>query len=90
MARRTPNCAYCGEPLNDSDCFRWMSPTLPGKPEVGWHCFDSGKCDVVDSLRANFPAKHRKTLIQQLREIEARGPGRLVANKGWLRVLRTE
>ena len=90
MPRRAPKCAYCGESLNDQDCFRWMSPNLPGKPEVGWHTFDSGDCTEADPLKAYFPADGRKTLIQQLREIEARGPGRLVANKGWLRVVDSE
>ena len=86
MSRRTPNCAHCGKPLDD-ECVRWMSPTLPGKPEVGWHAFGSGSCAAEDPIRALFPAHNKKILVRQLREIEARGEGRLVANKGWLKVV---
>jgi hypothetical protein len=67
-----------------------MSPDLPGKPEVGWHTFDSGNCAEADPLKAHFPARDRNTLVRQLREIEARGPGRLVTNKGWFRVVDSE
>ena len=90
MGRRAPNCAYCGEPLGGVDSFRWMSPDLPGKPEVGWHCFASGDCSELDGIRAAFPARDRRELVRQLRLIEGRGPGRVVANKGWLRILATE
>ena len=87
MARRLPNCAYCGESLKDADCFQWMSPVLAGKPEVGWH---TPGCAEQDPIRAGFPAPDRKALIRQLRTIEGRGPGRLVANKGWLKVVSSD
>jgi hypothetical protein len=67
-----------------------VSPLLPGNPEVGWHWSTSGDCSEVDAIRAAFPAKNRRELVRQLRIIEARGPGRLVANKGWLRILEAE
>jgi len=42
-----------------------MSPTLSGKPEVGWHCFDSGSCDEEDPPRADFLAQDRRVPIPQ-------------------------
>lgn len=45
MPRKSPNCVYCGKPLGVV-AYRWMSPTLPGKAEVGWHMFESGTCAV--------------------------------------------
>lgn len=90
MARKTPKCAYCGESLVGVDSLRWMTPHLPGNPEVGWHTGDSGKCAEIDPIRQVFPGPNPASNLKKLRTIEARGPGRLVANKGWLLVARDE
>jgi hypothetical protein len=82
MARRIPNCAYCGKPLKDTDHVLRQFPALAGKPEVGWH---SDGCFEEDNLYPTFPAQHAIALARQLQAIESRGPGRLVANKEWER-----
>ena len=88
MSRRTPNCAYCGKPLKDTDCYLRYFPSLAGKPEVGWHAFGADSCVDRDELVQAFPARNAITLVQQLQAIESRGPGRLVANKEWQRLPR--
>jgi hypothetical protein len=61
-------------------------PSVAGKPEVGWHASDPHACVAADELYSRFPAAHGIALIRQLQAIEARGPGRLVANKQWARL----
>ena len=80
MSRRIPNCAYCGRPLKDMDHVLRHLPALAGKPEVGWH---TEGCFEQDELYLQFHAKHAIALAKQLKTIESRGPGRLVANKDW-------
>jgi hypothetical protein len=58
-------------------------PSVAGKPEVGWHASAALPCTEADELYRQFPATHGIALIRQLQAIEARGPGRLVANKEW-------
>ena len=90
MARKTPKCAYCGESLVGVDSVRWMTPHLPGNPEVGWHTRDAGDWrDVAPSTHV-FAGPNPARNVKKLRTIEARGTGRLVANKGWLLVARDE
>ena len=85
MSRRKPKCAYCGEPLVDDYMLRQF-PSVAGKPEVGWHASAALPCTEADELYRKFPATHGIALIRQLQAIEARGPGRLVANKEWTRL----
>lgn len=85
MSRSKPKCAYCGEPLVDDYMLRQF-PSVAGKPEVGWHASDTLRCVDADELYGKFPAAHGIALIRQLQAIEARGTGRLVANKEWKRL----
>ena len=85
MSRRKPTCAYCGEPLGDEYMLRQF-PSVAGKPEVGWHASDTLQCVNADELYGKFPAAHGIALIRQLQAIEARGPGRLVANREWAKL----
>ena len=87
MPRKSPNCAYCGQPLSESDCTsRRQFPKVAGKPEVGWHASDTLGCVDADDLYSKFPAADATALIRQLQTSEARGPSRLVANKEWTRL----
>ncbi len=86
MTRRLPRCAYCGELLKDTDYMLRQFPDVGGKPEVGWHARQSGDCFDQDSVGRLFQAGDSKKLVALLRQIEGRGEGRLVANKGWLKV----
>ena len=87
MARRLPNCAYCGEPLKDVDHMLRQFSDITGKPEIGWHAREAGDCFDEDPIRPLLAAASKTALIIQLRQIENRGEGRLVANKGWLKVV---
>ena len=73
--------------MSESDCtIRRQFPKVAGKPEVGWHASDTLRCVDADEIYSKFPAADAITLIRQLQTIEARGPGRLVANKEWARL----
>jgi len=91
MTRPLPRCAICGGLL------RWPEAEgrgcritlqfqgLPGSPTVGWHedCSktETGEDDVIAAIRPE--SRHGEDPTPLLRRIEARGPGRLVAGKGW-------
>ena len=87
MPRKLPNGAYCGEPLKDTDHMLRQFSDITGKPEVGWHAREAGDCFDEDPIRPRLAAASKTALIMHLRQIENRGEGRLVANKGWLKVV---
>jgi hypothetical protein len=91
MPRRRPCCAYCGGPLTRKrGATQYIFHDLPGKPAVGWHSFGRDECYAQDELSKRLCQKTPCAAIAALREIEARGPGRLVANKIWLRLVTSE
>ncbi len=83
MPRKTPNCAFCGKPLRIGPSVRRHFPTVAGKPEVGWHAFTSPDCAAADESYKILGTADAISLIRHLQAIDARGLGRLVANKEW-------
>lgn len=50
MSRRIPLCAYCGEKMTGKRSGHWRIKCndKPGKPEFGWHGYESGDCSKKD------------------------------------------
>ncbi len=91
MPRRKPHCAFCGErltPKRRATLYSFLE--LPGKPTIGWHGLGNGECYEQDELSHGLCRMTPDALVAVLREIEARGPGRVVANKDWLRLVTSE
>jgi len=65
---------------------RRQFPNIAGKPDVGRYASDAISCADEDGVAGKFSAADAIALIRQLQAIEARGPGRLVANKEWVRL----
>jgi hypothetical protein len=59
---------------------------FPGTPTVGWHGFAPGSCVTEDPIYTAMLRNDGDDLIGDLKAIEARGPGRLVAGKSWAKV----
>lgn len=88
MTRPIPKCAHCGKPLRGGGGEGFIRSTynFPGTPTVGWHGFESGSCMVEDPIYTAMLRKGDDDLIGDLKTIESRGPGRLVAGKNWAKV----
>jgi hypothetical protein len=63
---------------------------LPGKPEVGWHWLGANDCQAHDHLSTELCRMTDDEVMAVLREIESRGPGRLIANSAWQRLVTSE
>lgn len=91
MPRRKPCCAYCGEKLTrTSGAVLHQFYGLPGKPAVGWHWLGANDCQAHDHLSTELFRTTDDEVMAVLREIESRGPGRLIANTAWQRLVTTE
>jgi hypothetical protein len=84
-----PKCAACGGSLSRSGRIIITFEGLPGRPAVGWHVRDKDEfgCAFRDELAKQLmpseAAGGKAGTQQALREIERRGPGRLVATRAW-------
>lgn len=95
MSRRKPVCARCGKPFGRKGGVFMSFGRIPGRPEIAFHIGESGDCfdqEVAEQdsiLHLSKWASQREevvdrtTVIDRLRLIEQRGPGRLVANRAW-------
>lgn len=91
MPRRRPCCAYCGGALTQKrGSTQYMFRGLPGKPAIGWHGLGPDECYAQDELSKGLVHMTPAAAIAALHAIEARGPGRVVANKTWLRLVTSE
>ncbi len=79
MTRRLPNCAYSGMSLKRTGWSLCEFPGIAGKPQIGWHVCEPVDCVGKDPIHRLLSATNEETLIMQLRQIESRGEGRLVA-----------
>lgn len=82
MPRKIPNCAWCGKKLINRITLIYAD--LDGKPEIGW-CWACANEDHKWAVlgKQERPKLDKNQLYAHLKEIEARGGGRLVANKAW-------
>ena len=91
MPRRIPCCAYCGGRLTRKrGATQHIFHDLPGKPAVGWHSLGRDECYAQDKLSKRLCQMTPGAAMAALLEIESRGPGRVVANKDWLRLVTSE
>lgn len=90
MSRRLPLCSICGGSLRASDTPRARVileyQGLPGRPTIGWHdiclTLGAGETELMRALgRESRPADF--DVKELLRQVEARGSGRLVAGRAW-------
>lgn len=94
MSRRLPLCARCGKSMKGTSRVVLGWDGVPGKPSLGWHMYDGHDClekdrdagvllaQPYDERQGELDRDDAK-LIEAIREIERRGPGRVVANRGW-------
>ena len=92
MSRKLPLCAKCGGSLTGRAQLRVMYEAVPGKPEIGWHGETASGCTkdplfkvCMEDLRKDAKrSKHTDKILRALlNQINARGTGRVVANKNY-------
>lgn len=89
MPRKLPSCAVCGESLVGRGHIHLSYENVTGKPGVGWCTKCSLRDDLWDDFMSDLNADSNSDesisrLMKMLRKVERRGPGRLIANKGWV------
>jgi len=90
MVKKLPLCAFCGETLrNGFSSMQLKFNGVPGTPVVGWHLHGlngkDGSC-FEKEFEASLTAQAKSVgnrILPILCEIDARGPGRVIAGKEW-------
>ncbi|MFM8250887.1 MAG: hypothetical protein ACKOBW_04725 [Planctomycetota bacterium] len=82
MIQMCQKCAFCGEPLHEEEeSSIEMAFGLPGAPVVRWHWETPQRCSTQDPLFRAFMQASDREALQQLEEIQTRGPGRVLLDE---------
>jgi len=94
MARKLPLCALCGSVLTTKGHLTLEWCDIPGKPNLGWCATqDAHHWEEDDAfLRLRKDKDDAKdnldTAIGIFKEIDSRGPGRLIVTRRWKKAIR--